>query len=1242
LKDYTPARSFPFVTLALVATWLVFFAVVGTRAQDVSERLEAVRNACYKYWSQHTYLTLPEDFVQTAFDGQRRREVQAALADQVKPPPLVIRYLQHEQWIIDDYVAAYRTTLAKNPAFDWGLVPSKPSPAASMTYGLLFEGVLPLGLWVPFFILVAPFIEASWGRVKLILLIAATNAGAGLLKVALAPHETLPTVGAGPAIAGVAGAFLIQYYGRPVRLSNFLGGRADALPRSSAWVLPLWFAALLGGTRAEDYPIVAAALGLGGLFGLIVRYFEAEPRSTLIDPFQVRDRSRPTVHEVGDATAFGPAGGRKAVPVDVPDEKLLKAAAPRLAEEALGTDASHAFLDNPILTEAVDLIQLGKVQDARRVLEAARATDPSNPETHEALWHTYELENRPQLGAPHLLRAIETWLDIGRAQRAFGRWRTLVEAAEQAGPPALRQRLALALQGKNEVAREAVLRSLAGDELADTHGQQAALLFMGLPKEPEELERWTSRAQAHAEPADPVAAAVARAIQAPVSHLSEVLERALALLDAGDVAGAREAIGTPTDPEGLTMLWRTYVRQGNPQEGIDSMLAAIEAELARRQAVAAFELWCELRDTCGSFGPTDLRLRLASQLADGQERECREVLSQLARDYQADAVGEKAARRLAVMAKSARESGHWNRIAVDWQARIAERKNAPAPPDTRPRRPTAQVRTAAPAVPQPSPDVLRRPATEARKPAAAEVPRRPTLEIRATPPAVTAAPPKTPLAIHLESAQALEQGGDLKGARRALEQAFALDPERAETVRDLWRLCRRGGEPKAGFEHGARAVELYLGEDKPSDAHAVWKELKAAGHSLSAALSLRLARVLQGPDPDASRALLEEVALDGGSGRAGHGAATRLAAMAAGAEERDRWEAVGLARMQHHHREVPEPSQAIQPKTQAPPLPPPADIAAPSPSSKPVRPDLRQNTNPVVGRGLQLAEAGKLDEAMRVLQLGKFTDPDNGAIYHALFRTHLALGRTAEGAGYLLQAMEAYLKAGRLRHAMDAWQDLTGVGVYDAPVALRLALAAGLREVDEASTAEILAGLRLEASLPPEQRKVAPPPPPLPLKAASGSHPAGSAPSGGAPGTAATLKVRNLALEAVLEEGLLVRDSLGASGLLRYSRVEAVACGRITGDPEPWMVMDIITNWRKADPGIALRVLRLTSSITPLVEVMNADPNQVVDAHRMLLRAVASRSQSTVLPNAHYADGGNPPGFPSLEEYEAALLRPGS
>ncbi|HVN76183.1 MAG TPA: rhomboid family intramembrane serine protease [Thermoanaerobaculaceae bacterium] len=136
------------------------------------------------------------------------------------------------------------------------------------------------------------------------------------------------------------------------------------------------------------------------------------------------------------------------------------------------------------------------------------------------------------------------------------------------------------------------------------------------------------------------------------------LEEGMDLLVRGETAAARKSFEKmlaeePRNADAHLAMWQSHCHDGNPDDGADHLVHAIEEEIRRGDLNLALDHWRELTATAHRSGPAALRWRLAGSLAPADSEAAAEILRNLASDAGAGVLAEKALRQLAAMGETA-------------------------------------------------------------------------------------------------------------------------------------------------------------------------------------------------------------------------------------------------------------------------------------------------------------------------------------------------------------------------------------------------------------------------------------------------------------------------------------------------------------------------------------------------------------------------------------------------------------
>jgi membrane associated rhomboid family serine protease len=346
--------------------------------------------------------------------------------------------------------------------------------------------------------------------------------------------------------------------------------------------------------------------------------------------------------------------------------------------------------------------------------------------------------------------------------------------------------------------------------------------------------------------------------------------------------------------------------------------------------------------------------------------------------------------------------------------------------------------------------------------------------------------------------------------------------------------------------------------------------------------------------------------------------------------------------------------------------------------------------HPALDAGLELLARGDTVAARGAFHKVLASEPRNADAHLAIWQSHCQDGTAPEGVEHVVRAMDEELRRGDTALALAHWREMVAGTRQGGPAALRFRLATMLEPTNTEAAIEVLrhvardtsAGLLTEkatrrlvalgaasapapraapptiAALPVVKPVVARPAPlvqpalpvfeaePEPLhgvadKSASVVFPDAPAPGGAAqPGSEpASLEVEVCSLEAVRPEGVMLRGMEGGPELLPFVDVETVSVAGITGSERPYLVLDLLL---RASTGRPRKVERLLSSQFDPRHLIGRPDLPPLEAFRELVRILAEAAGARLTPDTVLAPSAKIPIFASIDEYQRAVLTPGS
>ncbi|RMG45417.1 MAG: rhomboid family intramembrane serine protease [Acidobacteria bacterium] len=418
----------PWITFGLMAACAAAFAVTELVPPVSEADVARAFGEAIRFYQQHPYLELPEEFATIVFEDVRERdreplrEVLKELGRQARERGTDIAA---EQRRLEELCGKALELRRNHPLRRYGLRPARRSATAFVTHMFLHVGWLHLlgNMLILYF--VGPFVEDRLGRP----LFTALYLGAGLVAaaahVATHPGSDVPLVGASGAIAGVMGAFMVRFTRMRVRFFYLFGLWARGTFWAPAWtMLGLWlgqqlFMASLTGAGSTDGVAYWAHVGgfaAGAAAAFAIKRFGIEER--YVEP-GIRRRIERTVHA------------------------------------------------NPELELALAAEEAGRLDEAWDRLRRLAIRRPDDRDAALALWRLACARDRVPEAVPAMLRAIDRASREGETDVVREQWMELVRYIPE--PPAdpgllLRVARALAEGGEGAAARAAIESALQAAE----------------------------------------------------------------------------------------------------------------------------------------------------------------------------------------------------------------------------------------------------------------------------------------------------------------------------------------------------------------------------------------------------------------------------------------------------------------------------------------------------------------------------------------------------------------------------------------------------------------------------------------------------------------------------------------------------------------------------------------------------------------------------------------------------------
>jgi membrane associated rhomboid family serine protease len=194
------------------------------------------------YYFNHPYLELNPEIKNLMFNGgdEERFEVVISTYRQMVPRPDRLTVAE-EQKELDRLGTALLGSLEDVPYRKWGYIPADRSLLALLTYMFVHGGWLHLFGNLLLLYITGPFVEDLWGRPIYAAFYLTMGALSALMYASHYPNFAGPLIGASGAIAGVMGAFLINFYKTKINFFYWIGFFFRGTFEAPAFVmLPLW------------------------------------------------------------------------------------------------------------------------------------------------------------------------------------------------------------------------------------------------------------------------------------------------------------------------------------------------------------------------------------------------------------------------------------------------------------------------------------------------------------------------------------------------------------------------------------------------------------------------------------------------------------------------------------------------------------------------------------------------------------------------------------------------------------------------------------------------------------------------------------------------------------------------------------------------------------------------------------------------------------------------------------------
>ena len=257
-------RRLPWITFGIMAICLIVHVVLSMQVGTKDNQLGSSAEELVRYYFNHPYLELNPEIKKLMLSGgdEERLEAMMDAYRQMIPRPDQ-RTVAEEQEELDRLGAVLLSSLDNHPYRKWGYIPADRSLLALLTYMFIHGGWLHLFGNLLLLYITGPFIEDLWGRPVYTAFYLGVGVLSALMYASHYPNFTGPLIGASGAIAGVMGAFLVNYYKTKINFFYWIGFFFRGTFEAPAFVmLPLWV--LLEFFNASVIDSIQAEGGGGG------------------------------------------------------------------------------------------------------------------------------------------------------------------------------------------------------------------------------------------------------------------------------------------------------------------------------------------------------------------------------------------------------------------------------------------------------------------------------------------------------------------------------------------------------------------------------------------------------------------------------------------------------------------------------------------------------------------------------------------------------------------------------------------------------------------------------------------------------------------------------------------------------------------------------------------------------------------------------------------------------------------
>ena len=235
-------RRLPWITFGIMALCLIVHIFLSLDVGAKENQLGSSAEELVTYYFDHPYLELNPEIKKLLFSGGDEERLEAVISAyrQMAPRPDRLTVAE-EQEKLDRLGTALLSSLNDVPYRKWGYIPADRSFLALLTYMFVHGGWLHLLGNLLLLYITGPFIEDLWGRPIYAAFYLTMGGLSALMYASHYPNFAGPLIGASGAIAGVMGAFLINFFKTKINFFYWIGFFFRGTFEAPAFVmLPLW------------------------------------------------------------------------------------------------------------------------------------------------------------------------------------------------------------------------------------------------------------------------------------------------------------------------------------------------------------------------------------------------------------------------------------------------------------------------------------------------------------------------------------------------------------------------------------------------------------------------------------------------------------------------------------------------------------------------------------------------------------------------------------------------------------------------------------------------------------------------------------------------------------------------------------------------------------------------------------------------------------------------------------------